>query len=168
MVKMIKMKLKQWGRPLNEKKKNRFEEIDLSKSIWPCSNRFEPCFPLQNYRFSPQIDSNRWRVRERTIDRYNCQIRNITIPVIDLSRFFGKSLRVWVVERARIFTQWGFKVLTVCVLGFRAIGMEEAWLYFYFFVFSSFKHRVKSILTQIDSNRFFDQIFSRLSIALRD
>jgi hypothetical protein len=45
--------------------------------------------------------------------------------------------------------------------------MEEVWLYFYFFVFSSFKHRVKSILTQIDSNRFFDQIFSRLSIALR-
>ena len=44
--------------------------------------------------------------------------------------------------------------------------MEEVWLYFYFFVFSSFKHRVKSILTQIDSNRFFDQIFSRLSIAL--
>ena len=45
--------------------------------------------------------------------------------------------------------------------------MEEVWLYFYFFVFSSFKHRVKSILTQIDSNRFFDQIFSRLSIALK-
>ncbi len=44
--------------------------------------------------------------------------------------------------------------------------MEEVWLYFYFFVFSSFKHRVKSILTQIDSNRFFDSIFSRLSIAL--
>ena len=30
---------------------------------------------------------------------------------------------------------------------------------FLFFCVSSFKHRVKSILTQIDSNRFFDQIF---------
>ena len=89
-----------------KRKKNGFFEIDLSKSIWPSSNRFEPCFPLQNYRFSAQIDSNRWSVRKRTIDRYNCRIRNITIPVIDLSRFFGKSLRVWVVERARIFTQW--------------------------------------------------------------
>ena len=37
--------------------------------------------------------------------------------------------------------------------------MEEVWLYFYFFVFSSFKHRVKSILTQIDSNRFFYHFF---------
>ena len=66
---------------LKRKKKIAFFEIDLS-------NRFEPCFPLQNYRFSPQIDYNRWSVRERTIDRYNCRIRNITIPVIDLSSFF--------------------------------------------------------------------------------
>ena len=117
------------GRPLNVKKKNRF----LSNRF--VSNRFEPCFPLQNYRFSAQIDYNRWSVRKRTIDRYNCQIRNITIPVIDLSRFFGKSLRVWVVERARIFTQRGFKVLTVCGLGFRVIGMEEVGGIFIFLCF---------------------------------
>ena len=30
----------------------------------------------------------------------------------------------------------------------------------------SFKHRVKSILTQIDSNRFFYHFFFRLSIVL--
>ena len=54
------------------------------------SYRYEPCFPLQNYRFSAQIDSNRWSVRKRTIDRYNCRIRNISIPVIDLSRFLEK------------------------------------------------------------------------------
>ena len=37
--------------------------------------------------------------------------------------------------------------------------MEEVWLYFYFFVFSSFTGRVKSILIKIDSNRFFYHFF---------
>ena len=55
--------------------------------------------------------------------------------MIDLSRFFGKSLRVRVVERARIFTQRGFKVLTVCGLGFRVIGMEEVGGIFIFLCF---------------------------------
>ena len=123
------------------------------------SNRFEPCFPLQNCRFSAQIDINRWSVRRPPINRYDSRTRNISIHVIDLSRFFGKSLRVWVVERARIFTQWGFKVFTVCELGFRVKGIEEVWLYFYFFVFSSFTGRVKSILIKIDSNRFFYHFF---------
>ncbi len=141
------------------KKKIGFFEIDLSKSIWPCSNRFEPCFPLQNYRFSPQIDYNRWSVRKRTIDRYNCQIRNITIPAIDLSRFFGKSLRVRVVERARIFTQWGFKVLTVYGLGFRVAGMEEGWLYFYFFVCFRLTVGWNRFWLKSISNRFFYHFF---------
>ena len=39
--------------------------------------------------------------------------------------------------------------------------MEEVWLYFYFFVFSSFKGRVKSILTQIDFFTTFFQLFFR-------